>query len=405
MRCAACAAAIAIASDAQAQFKPVDFPKDVGVPDFVFPAPGATIDQWAQTDDVASMAAHAWGLWIGVNMDSGEAFGGQKLRVFETWNEKSELPTGAAIADAAPRPRVRTPRVLRQFRFQNGNRVPMTAIPGNSPLGFVKFDPTAADHIVKNKLLSQQTLDNLLDPAKITNVPDFPNTAIFLKVETVPVSDDPMNPGFFKFSVWPGPPATPQSFGPGKWNAFVWIDLNPANANTGDGSVGNGTDTRKPGNTYSINQFLNLKDGNGKTEIVAGMHMTTREIQNWTWQTFWWTPDATKPPAPSSQQIAAARPKQLLTMGAPAHYAVALAYSMRTSTGGNVFGYNPYLEAGFSGLAGSFPFGVQTNCMSCHANASYKGIPSTYVGNENIDIAGPQFKGQVRLDFLYSLEP
>ena len=92
-------------------------------------------------------------------------------------------------------------------------------------------------------------------------------------------------------------------------------------------------------------------------------------------------------------------------MGAPAHYAVALAYSMRTSTGGNVFGYNPYLEAGFSGLAGSFPFGVQTNCMSCHANASYKGIPSTYVGNENIDIAGPQFKGQVRLDFLYSLEP
>jgi hypothetical protein len=135
------------------------------------------------------------------------------------------------------------------------------------------------------------------------------------------------------------------------------------------------------------------------------MHMTTREITRWTWQTFWWTPDASSPPEPSSKSIANARPKELLAMGAPAHYAVALAYSMRTSKGDNVFCYNPYLEASFGGLSGQFKFGIQSNCMSCHANAAYVGIPSPYVGNENVDIAGLQFQGQVRLDFLYSLRP
>jgi hypothetical protein len=283
----------------------------------------------------------------------------------------------------------------------------MAAIPAGSPLGFVKFDPTAATHITSNKLRSQQTLDGLVVPGKISNVPDFPSTATSLKVGTLPVQGDPNNPGFSKLSVWPGPPAVPAGFGPDKWNTFVWIDLNPNNPSTGDGSVGHGTDVRKPGNTYSINDFINFKDGNGVTRIVVGMHMTTREIVRWTWQTFWWTPDAAKPPAPSSSKIADSRPPQLLTMGASAHYAVALAYSMRTAKGDTVFGYNPYLEASCdaSVLSGSFPFGVQTNCMSCHANATHPGFPDAYVGDENVDIAGPQFLGQVRLDFLYSLEP
>lgn len=392
------------ATETKAQFTPVDFPKNIGVSGFAFPAPTATIDKWVMEDDVTSMAAHAWGLWVGVNMDSGQQLGGQQMRIFETWNEKEELPTTGA-APAAATPRLRTPRVLRQFRFQNGNRVPLSAVPGNSPLGFVKFDPTAADHIVKNKLRLTATLDALLKPSQISNVPDFPATAISLKIPTARVVQDPANLGFFKLDIWPGPPTTAQSFGPGKWNSFVWVDLDSTHPNTGDGSVAHGTDARKPATTYNINDFLNLKDGSGNTQIVLGMHLTTREIQKWTWQTFWWTPNTTNPPAPSSKTIADARPMKLLAMGAPAHYAVALAYSMRSSKGDTVFGFNPYLEASFEGLAGTFQFGMQTNCMSCHANATYKGIPNAYVGNDNIDIGGSQFKGQVRLDFLYSLEP
>jgi hypothetical protein len=111
------------ATETKAQFTPVDFPKNIGVSGFAFPAPTATIDKWVMEDDVTSMAAHAWGLWVGVNMDSGQQLGGQQMRIFETWNEKSELPTGPAVAGAAPRPRLRTPPRQRLLR-PTGQRTP-----------------------------------------------------------------------------------------------------------------------------------------------------------------------------------------------------------------------------------------------------------------------------------------
>jgi hypothetical protein len=391
---------LALASNAEAQFNPVGFPTNTGVPGFTFPVTQQTVDKWNANDDIESMATHAWGIWVGLNMPSGETFQGQKLRVFETWNTTEEVtPTASA---QAVRQRSLSPRPLRQFRFQRGTMLPRDAIPADSPLGFVKYDPTAADHIVKDKLISTTTLNKLVVAGQITNVPEFPNTAIAIKVQTEAATpNDPQNPGFYKLNVWSGPPNPAKAFPEGSWPNFVWVNLDPTQPSTGDGSAGV---TRTPADTYSINDFVNFTN-NGKAQIVVGMHVTTREASDWTWQSFWWAPDPTKPPAPSSQQIVVARPNYLLQMGAPAHYAATLADSMRTSKGGTIFGYNPYLEARFSGLAGQFQFGVQTNCMSCHANASYTGIPNSYVGNDNIDIAGPQFKGQVRLDFLYSLSP
>jgi hypothetical protein len=393
---------LAVGNEALGQFNPVGFPKHTGVPGFVFPVSQQTIDKWNATDNTEAMAAHAWGIWVGLNMPSGEKYQGQELRVFETWNTTDEVtpPPAAAAPKPAP-PRSLTPKRLHQFRFRNGVMMAKAAVPSDAPLGFVKYDPSAADFILKNKIISTATLDKLIVPGKIGNIPDLPKTSISIKVRTDSTAPDPMNPGYHKLNVWPGPPNPAASSAEGTWPNYVWIDLNPKNPSTGNGSSGK---TRTPANTYSINNFIHFTDG-GQTSIVAGMHVTTREASNWSWQTFWWTPESAKPPLPSSHAIAKIRPEKLLKMGAPAHYAVALAYSMSTSKGGTVFGYNPYLEAGFSGLAGKYQFGVQTNCMSCHANASYKGIPNSYVGDENVNIAGPQFQGQVRLDFLYSLSP
>jgi hypothetical protein len=393
---------LALASEARAQFKPVSFPKHTGVPGFVFPVSQETIDKWNATDNIERMAEHAWGIWVGLNMPSGEKYQGQELRVFETWNTTDEVtpPTTAEAARSA-RPRSLTPKRLRQFRFRNGLMLSRESIPSDAPLGFVKYDPSAADFILKHKIISTTTLNKLIVSGQIGNVPDLPNTSIAIKVQTDSTAPDPMNPGYHKLNVWPGPPNPAAASGEGSWPNYVWIDLNPKNPSTGDGSSGV---TRMPANTYSINDFLHFAN-DGTTLIVVGMHVTTREASNWSWQTFWWAPEATKPPLPSSQNIASVRPEKLLKMGAPAHYSVALAYSMRTSKGGTVFGYNPYLEGRFSGLGGQYQFGVQSNCMSCHANASYQGITNNYVGDENVNIAGPQFQGQVRLDFLYSLSP
>src|SRR6202000_1991845 len=89
------------------------------------------------------------------------------------------------------------------------------------------------------------------------------------------------------------------------------------------------------------------------------------------------------------------RPSQLSS--AASHYAVAVAYAMvwpnqpinmgPTSTAGNknvtpIFAYNPYLEGPFGPftfqpptppiqrLNQKYVYGMQTNCMSCHAMAS-----------------------------------
>jgi hypothetical protein len=167
----------------------------------------------------------------------------------------------------------------------------------------------------------------------------------------------------------------------------------------------------------------------GDFAVLVGMHVTSREITRWTWQTFWWQPDPDNPPLPSSKAIADDRPDQL--KGAPKHYAAALAYSMvlpeqpitgGRNTGESVYGYNPYLEAGFDPtvLPASIPgksggnvvpnnVGVQTNCMSCHAMASYVQGGKTpldgtlYTGDRYVDLQGPLFRGHLKTDFLWSI--
>ena len=90
------------------------------------------------------------------------------------------------------------------------------------------------------------------------------------------------------------------------------------------------------------------------------------------------------------------------------------------NVGESIYAYNPWLEAGFGpgNLPSSQPgtykgrpvannVGVQTNCMSCHAQACYSTTgsqdPSLYTGDQYIDLGGSQFQGKLRVDFLWSL--
>ena len=70
------------------------------------------------------------------------------------------------------------------------------------------------------------------------------------------------------------------------------------------------------------------------------MHVGTREITNWTWQTFWWDSNPNNPPSPSSKIIADIRPKEL--KGAARNYAMSLAYFMvnpnEPNEGKNIYG-------------------------------------------------------------------
>jgi hypothetical protein len=439
-----------------AGFKPVPLP-DPKIPGFVFPEEEATIVAWTDKGDQHAINRHGWGIWAALTSPSGEQFGGQDLLVFETWLTPEDLLTARLRGqkDLEKVPRDPLPlRQLRQFRAPKKAAGVRATFGESTVLGFVKFDPSAARFIVDQNLLSKAALAALLK-AGDTDIPNFPNTAVSLKPVFQTLSQGQLVGGrYFMLAAWPGPPAQPQSFPDSAWKQCVWVDVADPGPGKGTGKVDTSCKTdgssRTDETTYGLGRFIHFKlsaaqaravnaiaeavHGNttpvaieGDHAILLAMHVTSREITRWTWQTFWWSPNPDKPPSPSSAAIADDRPARL--SGAARNYSMALAYSMETppqpNTGGknvgnSVYAYNPWLEAGFGpdDLPASQPgtydgkqvannVGVQTNCMSCHAQASYSStaqdLRSLYTGDQYIDMKGAQFKGNLRTDFLWSI--
>jgi hypothetical protein len=252
---------------------------------------------------------------------------------------------------------------------------------------------------------------------------------------------------YYRLPAWSGPPAVAQPWGPARWPACVWVDLQDGGAGQGltDGVGAADGSSRTAATTYPLADFLALHltadeaavlnaavpstgAAAGDPALLVAMHVSGREIARWTWQTFWWTPDPDHPPAPSSPAFAAGRPAQL--HGAPRHYAMALAYNLLNpdppyvggeNTGAAVYAYNPWLEAQFapSDLPDSQPgtgpegrpaannCGVQSNCMSCHLRANFnpRSLPTAprYAGAGYDDLTDPRFVGTLQTDFLWSV--
>jgi len=203
----------------------------------------------------------------------------------------------------------------------------------------------------------------------------------------------------------------------------VWIDIQGGSDSSSSSPMN--CDSSTPQNAYNIDEFIRFHDSSTNVYgVLVGMHVTTREITRWTWQSFWWTPTPDNPPIPSSQEIANARPPQLET---PPNYAMSIGYSMvlpaQPETGGqsigeSIYSFNPYLEAGFGTSAtplqvsGDYTYegvkvpnnvGVESNCMSCHIQATLSGNLE-YSGDQYIDLEGSEFDGELRLDFLWSIQ-
>jgi len=143
----------------------------------------------------------------------------------------------------------------------------------------------------------------------------------------------------------------------------------------------------------------------GNIALLMAMHVTGKEIPNWTWQTFWWSP------FPMDPHFGADRPR---TIPAPwNNYNMNFAYMMTNPNGAPRVAFNPYLE---TNLNGRFPtdtsarwFGVQTNCMTCHRLAA-RGVVDTsltfapYGPAQFIDPGDSSlFAGITKIDFLWSV--
>ena len=447
----------------KADFTPAPLPNPQ-IPGYTFPAPEATILQWvtdsASTDtptrDAANknIALHGWGIWTSLTSETDQAYNGQTLRVFETWLTPQDITNASTSAESpkllqlkrSARPPLEGFRQFHHVHSAKLKSAPMPKPQTDAILGFVKYDPTAADHIVRQGLLKEATLNQLL-AAGSDQIPVFPTTALVLKPVFQPISKSELVGGrYYKLAVWPGPPTTPQQWDSSKWPGAVWIDIQGGGAGKGDIDSAPKADgsSRTDATTYPVSALINfqidaaqaaaLNQAAGNNDAAAGdyaillaMHVSGRELTRWTWQTFWWTPTPENPLPPSSVEVANARPDQL--KGAPRNYAMSIAYTTElpsqpyvggSNAGQSIYAYNPWLEAGFgpSDLPDSIPgtyngkpasnnYGVQTNCMSCHGAANYNpnnvSTAPNYSGDRYIDLADPRFKGTLKVDFLWSI--
>ncbi|MFN0216936.1 MAG: hypothetical protein ACKVT2_21980, partial [Saprospiraceae bacterium] len=280
-------------------FSPVKMPSSLpGMTGWKFPEDSVTVDRWISQNDTKAIYQHAWGVWDALTSPSGEKFNKETLLVFETWYTPEDVQNilTTSLTNISNRPR---------HNFQ-----PLNQLAHGEPeseaadvVGFVKWDPTASDHIIKNKLLFQSTLDGMqksMDGKNAKMIPEFPNTAVALKPVFQNLSQLSKTNGLFWLQAWPGSPATPQPFDPTKWGQYIFVDVNNKGATNNTGTT---TDTLSPtpNATYGLGDFIHfqldstmaaeLGPGNnvGDYMILLAMHITTKETKRWTWQTMFWS--------------------------------------------------------------------------------------------------------------------
>jgi hypothetical protein len=389
-------AAVAIGTPASAQGLP---PEPLPMP----PTPTAVINGWIAAGNETAIREHAWALWAAANSKSKSG----NWPIWETWYTDAEVSNGPPSASAAPamlsaarragRPDRRF-HVPRQFVHLQGPQrrflSPLAAriAPNEQVVGFNKFDPSYAGHVWNNQFQNRNNLWVIQNgwspgtPVANRHIPPFPATAIGLKPVFEVVRGPNNNSGITLLNYWLGDLTTgpqnstnPQAPTSNTWKQCVVVQ-------TGSGPVPSGltcANGGSPGGTVTQNDFYNFQldaaeavsicqsQGISPCNVQAGdyailvaMHFTTRENDNWTWQTFWWNYNQPFPyGAPPS------------TIPAPFnHYAMCTAYSMTVNPpndpkGTNTLCFNPYLEPGVQD-------GIHSNCMSCHGIASYGNNPN-----------------------------
>jgi hypothetical protein len=130
--------------------------------------------------------------------------------------------------------------------------------------------------------------------------------------------------------------------------------------------------------TYTSEAFRNsIPVASHTYALLLGMHVTTREIPEWVWATFWWGDRSPQ------HTYSKDKPGSLARLKPWNNYAMDVAYDMNrphTAEGVPKICFNPFLE-------GQIVDGSVSNCMTCHRRA---GI--------NVSNPGAIFRGEISLD-------
>jgi hypothetical protein len=425
--------------------------------------PTATIDGWinATPPNDAAIADHAWSVWSAMNQPSGQSYNNTPLPVWETWYDSSVVykvdestsldaaqGADAALAKAKNRRVIPQRRLHRPNQFFKGHTAALSGAPSGNQgllLTFNRFTQEMKDHVWNNQYYLKSTLTTLNNgwPAStpIANraILPFPNTSIMTKPVFWIISGT--DPTMVPYWNGLGSNASTNAANPANptWKQCVLVDPTGQAKNDQDRVCNQGQPgqtTMKAGSyqVVPLNAFYafqltqsevdDLKQfadelGNsnmsvdqvkaGDYALLVAMHVSTREIDNWTWQSFWWQPSSNLTNLPADPPTAMAPPA---SVAAPWNmYAGCTAYYMvnppGSPTGQQRLCYNPYLETDLTGLKGKDKTGsgtgVQTNCMTCHRAAAWP--TNQYAIDFQLDPGDPVwFTGLTKLDFAWSMQ-
>jgi hypothetical protein len=393
--------------------QPIDLPKEPPTSPGSFPVMADTVNGWVSNNDQNSIREHGWALWQGITAITPRSEG---WPVFDTWYTDTEVEAGKpnspkATLFKATRASGRPTHHFEDFeQFHHAkvtdkksalHKLVLSRAPGgNQVIGFNKFNAEYADFVWSNNYNTAPGLWNIQNSWPVGTAPaqraisPLPNTSIGLKPVYQVVNGPAHNSGITVLPYWlgdltTGPSNSNNQANPtfGTWNQCVVVYTTPqAPTSQIAQTCANG---QKPSGYVSVKEFFNFSltadeakgicsqiigqpdvqscpVKAGDFAVLVAMHMTTREDDNWTWQTFWWNYGQPFPYGAPPKSIA--KPFN--------NYAMCTAYSMTTNppnslNGQNVLCYNPYLETGLSGVVGT-----QSNCMSCHNTAAYGNNPN-----------------------------
>lgn len=411
-----------------------------------FPSNANVINGWINAQDFRAMRAHAWDIWQSINTPAPDG-----RPIWETWYSGHELfeMTTAAKTNRKGLLDFEFPS---QFFHASVKVAGIPSDPAETPTSFNRYSPSLASFIYEHRYYDALYLDSInsafnqqktpiIDRQISTSTDSVDAMSFALKPVFQFISGDSATAIPFWAGVSPYSTRNLDNPTPDTWRQCVIVDP------TGKLKPGEkvkmkcNCETEKAWPVVALSDFYAIKitaaqekafsqfaetsgddvgaDNNssadsiaqmvkaGNYALLAAMHVTGKETVNWTWQTFWWSPN------PYDPVFGDDRPKNL---PAPwSNYNMLTAYNMVYPLTDGVSGqpvlcYNPYLETNLKGTVAKAVgidsaitwYGSFSNCMSCHRLAAWG--KSTYISNGYIDPGDPLlFSNNTKTDFLWSI--
>ena len=401
---------------------------------FDFPADRALLEQYRTQPNIPAQRIHVWNVLAGITNQTSNATCGtptRKCAVFETWFSEDET-FAAGLTSLAERPQFPRFRLPKQFRSKSLEQAKVEA-PGDAVLSFVLYNLAAYNHVRTNHLYQGSMLDSLRTGGQLdrtipqnTMIPAFPAGSVVLKLVWWPVAKDKIS----ALPVWDpelNPPVPAGNDRP-SWARFVGVDptrpIVPAGETADvvyDGQIKHNShivgvnafhyiilDDAQANDINNVSsglanvavQSFGRKVQAGDYAVLVATHLTTKEIDDWVWATFWWHDK------PNDGPFAANRVGSIA--GVWRNFLMNASYDLNLPSEGDGSAhttYNPWLEARFpdGGHGGG---GTVSNCMNCHNRASWPSdvqfLP-IYRGNPDL-VGDPAYAAKrLRTDFLWSI--